>query len=160
MAGILQAIKFAKKSNIGLVLKSNPYKLKLSNQVRSFGSKANHVQKSNLVTPLFKSLIGTGLVVGGTVYIAKENIKLQDYLKDTDILNTVLGFFISFAKCDDSGTKHRRTDHYEKTISSDNNKDAANKKKDPEFDWKEFFQLIWKEKFYMLAAVAVGGFSV
>jgi hypothetical protein len=167
MSGILQAIKFVCKPNsINLALKTNPHKLNVSreclklNQIRSFASNVNQVQKRSL-SPLFKTLIGTGLIASGAVYIARENVKLEDLdniqVLSSCILKSILGYFVSFAKCDDSGTKHRRTDHFEKILSSQ--KDQVNKNKDPDFDWNEFFKLIWKEKFYMLAAVAVSSFN-
>ena len=40
--------------------------------------------------------------------------------------------------------------HVEETIGNDN--DA---KKEPNFDWNEFFKLIYQEKYYFLAAVVV-----
>lgn len=174
MSSLIQAVGFLKKSN-SLIMKSslfrqthsltrnslkfNPTTKKVptkmpgwSLQTRLFTSKINHLRRVNLTGILFKSS-ASFCFIGGAAYLVntpKFN-ELFDTGKFASVLKTILElFFIKYAECEVE-KRHRRTDHYEKTVTSKKN---ANQEKDPAFDWYEFFQLIWKEKFYLLAAVA------
>lgn len=168
MSGLIQAIRLFKLTKQGALknfhtLTRNQIKprdvksVKNIGHIRSFSSQLNNLQKSKLPGVLLKSSLGFGFV--GTVYYCQNNIKynLAD-LKDifnSDNFKVLIGYFIKFAECDVE-RNHRRTDHYVKTVGlTDKN---AKRKNEPAFDWYEFFRMIWKEKFYFFAAVAVSFF--
>jgi hypothetical protein len=77
-------------------------------------------------------------------------------------LNNLLGFLVKSARCEEqSGKKRNRTAFYEKTLGKEKengtselgSEDKSEEK--TKFDWKEFGKLIWDQKFYFLAAIAV-----
>lgn len=139
-------------------LKLNPLNKtpkKPNHHIRFYMTRINNFKKVNSNGILYKSLIGFGFV-GCAVYFSKSSKfnDLKEYLNNEDptsFIKSILEFFfIKYAECEVE-KRHRRTDHYEKTVSLKKTKD---KNKDPAFDWHEFFRLIYKEKFYFLAAVA------
>nr|QNH67936.1 ATP-binding cassette transporter subfamily B member 8 [Brachionus plicatilis] len=94
---------------------------------------------------------GIGLVTAGFGYVAWNEFESYQQI---EFLKRKIQEFLdcigdSFRVQCDSEIKQNRTAFYEQTIGLD-----KNKKKKENFDWVELFKLIWKEKFYFLAAVA------
>ena len=173
MSGLMQAIKLAKLDRLLIkqgslnklqalskvsIKPKNSKSMKNIGSIRTFSSQINNLQKSKLPRVFMGSSLSIGLV-GGAYYFQNDiryNLSdLKDIFKSDNLSNlfkAFIGLFIKFAECEVE-RNHRRTDHYEKTIVL---KDKSKKKKDePAFDWYEFFQMIWKEKFYFFAAIAV-----
>ncbi|CAF0785116.1 unnamed protein product [Brachionus calyciflorus] len=124
----------------------------LTNQSRNFSTRINFRPNLKYKNNSKIKYGITGLFAGSSLgYLAWENYNYNnhiDHLKKLieEFLSCIKGSFI--VECE---AKQNRTAHYEETIETDSKK---NKKNNDSFDWPEFFRLIWKEKFYFLAAVA------
>jgi len=87
---------------------------------------------------------------------------LTAYFNLSQYLNTLLDALFKTARCEEQSSKKRnRTAFYEKTLGTEkehaNNELGSDDKYEEKtkFDWKEFGKLIWDQKFYFLAAIAV-----
>lgn len=108
-----------------------------------------HAFKTTIKLQISKPKLLIGTTLSGVSYYNKDNLARLKDLQFSDLFKSVLGLFIKFAECE--AKKKRRTDSYEKTINT-----KGDKIKDEEvFDWKEFFRMIYDEKFYFLAAIIV-----
>jgi hypothetical protein len=97
--------------------------------------------------------IGVGLV--GFGYFNKMNLfsdhhNLKEYFNN--FIKLLMENFFRTAKCESEKKNKRRTEDYEKTT----NKSASSGEEI--FDWKEFFRLIYTEKYYFILAVVVSLF--
>lgn len=118
--------------------------------------------KNLKIRPLnFKKNLAGSFLIGSGVFAAfynSEKLYSEEISKKnlSELIKSLLGLFVQFAECEeklkenDISIKKNRTALYEETIGNDN--DA---KKEPNFDWNEFFKLIYQEKYYFLAAVVV-----
>jgi hypothetical protein len=66
--------------------------------------------------------------------------------------NDILSLFLQRVECE--AVKQNRTVHFDKTVNNNKNENTEN------FDWNEFFKLIYKEKWYFLGAIAVSDFKL
>jgi hypothetical protein len=135
---------------------------KLNQNVHRQLSTKTRQLKNLKIRPLnFKKNLAGSFLIGSGVFVAvydSEKLCSEEISKKnlSELIKSLLGFFVQFAECEeklkenDFAVKKNRTALYEETIGNDN--DA---KKEPNFDWNEFFKLIYQEKYYFLAAVVV-----
>lgn len=103
-----------------------------------------------------KYLLTGGSILGGLGFgyqaLSKKNE--IEYLKEKlkELLEYLAGNLIVYCEAKPS-SKQNRTAHYEETIRTEGKK--GKKEKSDSFDWIEFLKLIYKEKFYFLAAIVV-----
>lgn len=134
----------------------------LRTQTRTFKStsyKQLFAKRPVSIKPKHVWLLGSGatLTLGTlTAYSKREEINLSQYL------NKLLDLLFKRAFCEEQSNKKRnRTAFYEKTLGTEKqnapgelgSEDQSEEK--AKFDWKEFGKLIWDQKFYFLAAIAV-----
>jgi hypothetical protein len=159
MAGLIHAIKLFQinKTNTLSFLTKNANFLKQFHTTsgglkRSFGLK----DRSSL---LLKSSIGLGTVTLGTAYYLSSSSKGDSLFNSghlEGLFKAIQSLFFKYAECEvEKQRNRRRTDHYEKTVSSKEPSDENSKNKEPAFDWHLFWQMIYKEKLYFIAAIAV-----
>ncbi len=153
MAGITHAMKIFKINKVTL---SSLLNMNLNNLKKihgTFGLKDFLCFKNSNI--LFKSSVSLGSLALGAAYYqcyCKKNVLfdcniLEGFIKALQELG------LKYANCEVK--KNRRTDHYEKTVLIKELKDEKSTKKNLAFDWHLFWQIIYKEKFYFIAAIAV-----
>ena len=103
------------------------------------------------------------LVGGGSLLVGSACLAYQHVDRDR-LVEWIMSKLIRVADCEvaTKASGRNRTAHYEKTIggeaAGDSNSEAETspkKKDEAAFDWREFMRLIYQEKFYFLAAIAV-----
>ena len=151
MASLLKAVRFNKLNCINSLSTQNL----IRPIVRQYSFKPARLQgNKKLANILFKSSICLG-VSGGSCYLFNslypEHSSRESFVQ---LCKAALGLFIKFAECE-TVAKNRRTDHYENTIGNKNEGGAKGSQAEATFDWKQFLTLLYKEKMYFLAAVAV-----
>lgn len=131
---------------------------------RQFSLKTRQFKNSKLGSLNLKKTLAGSLLFGsgilGAVYNSEKiyNGEISS-LNFSDLVKSILSFFVQYAECEekrkdnDITVKKNRTALYEETLGNSN--EGNGQKKEPNFDWNEFFKLIYQEKYYFLAAVAV-----
>lgn len=118
----------------------------------------SHYQKSLFSKTLFKlgkpqtvknCLLFTGL--GTSCYVGAQSFDSCYQIEFANIFKSFVSRFI--ANCKEDPNKNSRTKHYEKSVGK-SEKNSVQEKND-DFDWTQFFKLLWKEKSYFLLAVCV-----
>ena len=151
MASLLKAVRFNKLNCFNSV--STQHLIRPIVRRYSFNPTRLHGNKK-LTNILFKSSICLG-VSGGSFYLLNRLYPEYSSRESlAQLCKAALGLFIKFAECE-TLVKNRRTDHYENTIGSKNEVKAKGSPTEAAFDWKQFLTLLYKEKMYFLAAVAV-----
>ena len=80
-----------------------------------------------------------------------------------DLKNLFCSFLSNFvAHCKDDSAKNYRTKHYEKSMgkSKDENCEEKANSENDQFDWTQFFKLLFKQKSYFILAVCVSSFYI
>ena len=108
------------------------------------------VQKVFKNKPFIKNSLLLSSFFTTTCYIGSISYEKYQY-EFQNILKSFISFFI--ANCKDDSNRNNRTKHYEKSVGISEDKKAS--ENNDEFDWGQFFKLVWKEKTYFLLAVFV-----
>jgi hypothetical protein len=123
----------------------------IKTQLKQFSSNQNSfVQKVFKNKPFIKkSFLLSGIFTTSCYIGVKSYEKYQNEFQN--ILKSFFSFFI--ANCQDDSNRNNRTKHYEKSVGiAEDKKDSDS---NDEFDWGQFFKLVWKEKSYFILAVFV-----
>jgi hypothetical protein len=121
-----------------------------NSNARGFSTKIKNAKKLKLL--FTSSLLAT--TAGGIIYNSDSfSSDWKNRLDKAFFKDLIVKFFSKFIKTAECETKKNRTTDYEKTLGKDETK--KNNKDDPPFDWGEFFRLVYQEKWYFLAAIAV-----
>jgi hypothetical protein len=156
MTSLINACNFFAKNVSYLTLRYPKNNLKLCNRqlhtkakINSFNSFRTQVTKKKLV-PKSKILLGLfGGVAGMGASVYCSNKCGFDSECVSRILDELLRRFL-VANCQERATN--RLKYYSKT---DAKTDKSETVADDQFDWLEFFKMLYKEKFYFLVAVVV-----
>lgn len=93
-------------------------------------------------------LIGAGALVAGCATHLNAHYDLK-WPSLQSILTTLLSRFE--VQCEQASARKNRTAHYEETVVGS----EILKSKEDSFDWAEFLRLVFKEKWYFIAATIV-----
>lgn len=146
---------------LNLIARANlNYKVAL--QIRSFHNKTtkNGLKKS---TSYLKYVYGGGALViasggGGLAFAKLVAVDGQPYnlkARFNELFETVFSRFFAECKQQEVVPKKNRTAHYEETLGGSEILVQKSNANNETFDWAEFFRLVYKEKWYFLAAAIV-----